>query len=226
MVYAQGVEILLHVLHAPLEPLADGELALDLGLLVLLVPMVGREAPVLPLRRELIGRCPSLRVQVEEFGMLACLHAVAIDPDGQVALQHHALRAGIVGSGLQLGVQQILHVADVVVVLLAELGIGFQPVLVGLYEVLALPGSKHTGSLFLVECLQVFVLDSLHRLVVAIRQGVQFQTATLKLGHQRLGLQRSGSLEVYVVGMQGKDAGDVVGIGVVPVSVRRGVADG
>ena len=51
---------------------------------------------------------------METLRMLAHLHAVATEPDGLVALQRHTLTAGIVGSGLQLLVQEELDVVDVV----------------------------------------------------------------------------------------------------------------
>ena len=52
---------------------------------------------------------------MEELRMLAGLGTVAIDSYGQVALQHNPLGTGIVGSGHQLDMEQVLDVVNKVV---------------------------------------------------------------------------------------------------------------
>ena len=59
MVDAVGIEILLHFAEAAHPPLA--------AVTEHLVPVVGRESPVLPVSSKLIGWCSCLSVQVEVF---------------------------------------------------------------------------------------------------------------------------------------------------------------
>ena len=88
--------------------------------------------------------------------MLARLHTVTMDTNGQVALQHHTLLAGIVGSSRQLLVQQVLHKTHVVECLLAIFRIVSKPVGISLAERLTLLRCQHRLTLFLKEFLKVF----------------------------------------------------------------------
>ena len=63
-------------------------------------------------------------------------------------------------------------------------------------------------------------------LVVALRQGVQLALLTAIGRHLRLALQLAQLFQVHVMRMQGEARRDVIGIGVVPASVGRGVVDG
>ena len=101
MIDTDGIEILLHPAQAMTEPSRQ-----------LRAPPVGREAPVLSVQRESIGRCSRLGIQMEQFRTGGRLHTLAIHPDGHVALQHDAFRTGIVGSRLQLTMKMILDVID------------------------------------------------------------------------------------------------------------------
>ena len=69
MVYAVGIEVLCHLAESSHPPLA--------AVLQHLVPVVGGEAPVLPVGRERVGRCSCLSVQVEVLRLHPGLHAVA-----------------------------------------------------------------------------------------------------------------------------------------------------
>ena len=156
--------------------------------------------------------------------MAASLHAVAVYTYWQVAHQHHSLLPGIVGSLLQLAVQQVLYKIDKVG--LWGFRVCLQPPLILADKVLEVLRCHHTFTLFGKEFVEVFVLHPIHSLVVAIRQCVQFLTAALKLRHPGFRLQLSGSLQVNVVWMQGKSTHDVVGERVVPVSVGSGIVYG
>ena len=90
VVDAVGVEVFGHfaeTLHPP-------------GIAVLLhhVPVVGGEAPVLSVGREVVGRGTCLSVQVEVMGLLPGFDTVAADADGDVALEHHSVGTGMAGS--------------------------------------------------------------------------------------------------------------------------------
>ena len=89
VVDADGVEVLLHPLDAFLEPIYD-----------VCLPVIGREAPVLSVLREVIRRRARRTVETEEIRMDGRLDAVTIDSDGHIALQDHPVLAGIVGSCL------------------------------------------------------------------------------------------------------------------------------
>ena len=94
MVDAVGVEIFAHVLEALYPPLAAvGEH---------LVPVVGREAPVLSVGAECIGWRTGLAVHVEVVGLYPCVATVWADTDGNVALEDYMLAAGILVSGFHL----------------------------------------------------------------------------------------------------------------------------
>ena len=102
VVYTIGVEVLCHLAEAAHPP--------RIAILLHHIPVVGREAPVLPVDREVIGWGTCLTVHVEVVWLFPSLHAATIDADRDVALQYHAQRTGIVGHGRELQVQVILYV--------------------------------------------------------------------------------------------------------------------
>ncbi|MBR4822069.1 MAG: 4-alpha-glucanotransferase, partial [Bacteroidales bacterium] len=106
MVDAECVEVLRHLAQAALPP--------RIVILGHLVPVVGRESPVLPVHGKRIRRCAALRIHVEQVGMAPCIHARAADADGQVALEHHALAVRIGADLLELLVEVVLHEAMVI----------------------------------------------------------------------------------------------------------------
>mmetsp|Transcript_25745 Transcript_25745/g.37789 ORF Transcript_25745/g.37789 Transcript_25745/m.37789 type:complete len:225 (-) Transcript_25745:1634-2308(-) len=85
VVDAISVKILLHVLQPPAPPVA--------AILVHLVPVVGREPPVL---LGITGRTCIL-VQFENVGLGPHILRAARDPDGQVALDRNSKRLAIFG---------------------------------------------------------------------------------------------------------------------------------
>ena len=89
VVDADGVEVLLHPLDAFPKPIYD-----------VCLPVVGGEAPVLSVLREVVRRRTRRTVKTEEIRMDGRLDAVTIDSDGHIALQDHPVLAGIVGSCL------------------------------------------------------------------------------------------------------------------------------
>ena len=91
MIDAEGVEVLFHPLHALLEPVGKRELMTLLPARLLLMPVVGGEAPVLSIYREGIRRCPCRTVHIEEFGMGSRLHTVTIHANGHIPLQDDTL---------------------------------------------------------------------------------------------------------------------------------------
>ena len=79
-----------------------------------------------------------------------------MDTNGQVALQHYALLAGIVGSSRQLLVQQVLHKAHIVERLVTIFCIVGKPVGISLTERLTLLRCQHRFPLLVEELTEVF----------------------------------------------------------------------
>jgi len=63
------------------------------------IPVIGGEAPVLSVHREIVGWCAGLSVQVEIMGFCPCFYAVATDADGDVAFQYDAVGACVFSGG-------------------------------------------------------------------------------------------------------------------------------
>ena len=101
VVDAVGIEVFSHLAETPYPPLA--------AVLQHLVPVVGREAPVLAFGRERIGRSTGLSVEVEVFRLHPCLDTVAADADGDVAFQDDPVLAGILVGGMHLLVEVVLY---------------------------------------------------------------------------------------------------------------------
>ena len=94
MVDAQGIKILLHVLHALLEPSNQ-----------FFTPAISRESPVMSLWRKGIWRGTCQGIEIEQLWMLLYLNAVTIYANGQVAFQDNTLFSSIVCSIFQLGMK-------------------------------------------------------------------------------------------------------------------------
>ena len=136
--------------------------------------------------------------------------------------------------------QQVLHEVDIIrsnlnilsnlIILnnlrLAVFRIGLQPVVVVGHEGLEIGCLRDLLTLLLIQCRQVFVLHAVYGLVVAVRQCVELLTTTHELGHRRLRTQGTCGLQVHIVRMESAGADNVVGVGIVPVAVGRGVVDG
>ena len=101
VVDAVGIEELRHVLEATHPPLTT--------VFEHLVPVVGREAPVLTVDREVIGRRTGLSVEVEVAWLHPHVAAIAVHADRDVALEDDMMLAGV-GVGLvELSVEDILN---------------------------------------------------------------------------------------------------------------------
>ena len=126
MVDAVGVKIFRHVGEAAHPPLAV--------VLEHLVPVVGGKSPVLSVDREVVWWCSCLSVEVEVARLLPHVASMAVHADGDVALEHHALGAGIVVGLLHLAAQHILHEVVEGHVLVGRIACAGQGAAVGLVE--------------------------------------------------------------------------------------------
>ena len=100
VVDTEGVEVLAHLAEAGLPPGVAG--------LGHPLPVVGREAPVLAVRREGVRRGAGLGVHVEEVGIGPGVGAEAAHAYRQVALKDDALVVGIGHGLLELDVELVL----------------------------------------------------------------------------------------------------------------------
>ena len=212
-----GVEIAAHLAQARLPP---GEVVLGH-----LLPVVGREAPVLSVGAEEIGRGAGGGVEVEQFRMPVGLGAVGAHPDGQVALQGNALGACIVHFRAELPVQVVLH-PDIVFRLQlvapgAERGILVEPGGVLLDELLAGRRGEVPGAARLESPADPGHLGFEHARVVQLRQGVQRCLLFLEGG---VGLDAE-VLQVHVERLQGEGGHGAVGIRIRPAALAGGVVD-
>ena len=101
MVDTVGIEILCHLTETTYPPGA--------AILEHLVPVIGGEAPVLSVGREVIGWRTGLTVQVEVFRLYPSLYTVTTDTDGDVTLQDHTVLTGMGMGSTHLLVEVELH---------------------------------------------------------------------------------------------------------------------
>ena len=113
-----SVEIFAHLGEPCLPP--------SVAVLCHLVPVVGRESPILTVVGEVVGRCAGLTVEVVEARVYPGVNAVARDADWNVAFEDDAVFAGVVGYFFELEVQVVLNeemhcnVVETCVVFVAE----------------------------------------------------------------------------------------------------------
>ena len=101
MVDAIGIKELRHILEAAGPPLAT--------VLQHLIPVVGRESPILTIHREVIWWSTRLTVQIEVLRLHPDIAAVTMYTDRNIALQDNPLRLGMFVRLLHLPVQNELH---------------------------------------------------------------------------------------------------------------------
>ena len=97
-----SIEIVRHILETAQPPLA--------AVGYHSVPIISREAPVLSVCRETIGRRTCLTVQIEVTWLWPYVATVAVYTDRNVAFQNHTLCRGVFVHSLQLTAQYELHV--------------------------------------------------------------------------------------------------------------------
>ncbi len=233
VVYAVGIEILVHVLEASHPPLAA---VLEHG-----IPVICREAPVLSVDREVIWRCSRLVAAVEVLRFLPHITAVGMHADRYVALQNDALTACILMRRTHLAGEQILYeivICRLLIYLGARVkkrravclvpcimvgpagevggmilithhaihGVRHKPLLLLLKPCLEVLTAQHCCPLLSEELAQVLLLGTVDTLIVYHRQGVEFLAQGLKLCHARSIAERRQLAQVHILRMQGEDA--------------------
>ena len=123
MVHAVGIEIILHLAEPRLPPCEV--------ILRHLIPVIGREAPVLSACIEVIGRSTGTGVEIEQLRIDGCIHGVGTDTDRYIALHGYTNAMGVCYCVRQLLVGMELQIFVVLFGLLVafaeESGIRLQP---------------------------------------------------------------------------------------------------
>ncbi len=145
----------------------------------------------------------------------------------------------LVGLGARIGHRSALLVAEGVVrrplgegcraklvTVVAEGGIGDEPILIGVEEVFVLLALEHLGAFLLIEQRQVLKFGFVDALIVDLGQRVQLLAQLLELGLALLVSEFGQLPQVDVLRVQGIDADAVVGITVAPGMGDGGVVDG
>ena len=112
------------------------------------------------------------------------------------------------------------------VTVVAEGGIGDEPILIGVEEVFVLLALEHLGAFLLIEQRQVLKFGFVDALIVDLGQRVQLLAQLLELGLALLVSEFGQLPQVDVLRVQGIDADAVVGITVAPGMGDGGVVDG
>ena len=137
MIDAVGVEIAGHHLQAATPP----------GVVVFghCCPVVGREAPILSLGSEVIGRGSNLHVKVEQIGMRFHVHAQWVYTNGDVALQQQTLV-----------VQGFDRLAQLLVAVVLQEQVNFRAVSVAIGAILGVVGEP--VGVVIAELLEIFAV--------------------------------------------------------------------
>ena len=122
--------------------------------------------------------------------------------------------------------KEILEIVSKSLILSPVRCIGFQPRLVIMNEILIFLRGSDRFLLLFIELQQILLLDTIHRLIVTIRKGIQFLLTATELCHDLLRLQGACRLQVDVMRMKGKDADDIIRIGILPMTADGSVVDG
>ena len=220
VIHTVSIEIILHLLEAGTPP--------SEVILCHLIPVIGRESPVLSADGEIIGRRTCGSVEVEELRINGCIHGVRTDTDRYIALHGYTNRVGISHSVRQLLVGMELEVFieffRLFVAFAQELGIGLQPSGVLCFECLVFVGSEERILVLLEEGFEEDHLRVVYILVVRDAQSIEFGFLCLIF----LLLRRrefAHFLDIDVYRMEGKDGNGVVWITVEVIMTQRGIVD-
>ena len=253
VVDAVSVEILRHLAETFYPPLAAiGEHHVPVIGWEAPVLTIGREgigrSTSLAVEVEVLGLYPSLDavaadadgdVALEDdmlaLGILVRAAHLLVQVVLHIVPQAHLL----VGLGARIGQRSAFLVGENVVggplgercraiqvTIVAECGIGYQPVLIGGEECLELVALEHLGALLFKEQLHVLALGIVHALIVDLGQSIELFAQFLELGGTFLVVEFGQLAHIHVLRMQGIDADAVVGIAVAPCVGDGGVVDG
>ena len=207
VVHTIGIEIVLHLTEAALPPTEV--------ILCHLIPVIGRESPVLSACIEVIGRCTCGCIEVEELRINSSIDRVRRDADRYITLHRHTDRVSVRYSVCQLLVrmelEELIEIFGLFVAFGEESGIGLQPLVILCLEGLVFFGAEEGIFVLLVEGFKEDHLGVIDVLVVRNREGVQFGFLRLVfLFHRRCEATHQFDIDVYR--MEREDGHGVIGV--------------
>ena len=220
MIYAVSIEIVLHLTEPFLPP---SEVVLRH-----LIPVIGRESPVLTGDREVIGRCAGRCIQVKELRINGCIHRVRTDTDRYISLHRYSYRVSISHCVRQLLVgmelKEIVVLLRLFVTLMKELGVWLQPLAVLRKESLILLGGEEGILVLLEERLEEDGLGVIDVLVISDLEGVELRLLrfVFLLLRRR---QAAHLLDIDIYRMEREDGNGIVRITVEVIMTERGIVD-
>ena len=220
MVYAVSIEIILHLLEAALPPAEV--------ILRHLIPVIGREAPVLTTDREVIGRSTGRSIEVEELRINSGIYAVRTDTDRYIALHRYADRVRISYCIRQLLVgmelQKLIKVFRLLVAFRQESGIRLQPTVVLCDKGLIFLAAKERIFVLLVQRLEEYHLCVIDVLIVRKSQRIEgrFLCLVFLLLRRR---QTTHLLDIDIDRMKCKHAHSVIRIAIEVIMTQRRIID-
>ena len=220
VIHTVSIEIILHLLEAGAPPAEV--------ILRHLVPVIGRESPVLSADGEIIGRRTCGSVEVEELRINGCIHGVRTDTDRYIALHGYADGVGISHCVCQLlvGVELKVFIEffRLFVAFAQEGCVGLQPSTVLRLKSLVFIGSEERILVLLEEGFEEDHLCVIDILIVGDAQGVEFCFLRIIF----LFLRRrefAHFLDIDVYRVESKDGNGVIWITVKVVMAERGIVD-
>ena len=112
------------------------------------------------------------------------------------------------------------------VAIVAECGVGHEPVFIGIEEGFECFAFQNFGTFLLKHLTQIASLGGIHAFVIDLRQGVEFALQGGVIVHALFICQCRKLAQVGVLRMQGVDADAIVGIRILPGVGDGGVVDG
>ena len=220
MIYAVGIEIILHLAETLLPPAEV--------ILRHLIPVICREAPVLTTDREVIGWSTGTGVQIKQLRINRSIHAVRADSDRYITLHRYADRVCVSHCVCQLLIgmelQEFIEVLRLFVALCQECSIRLQPLLVLCLKRLVFLAAEERILILLIQRLEEHHLSVIYVLIVRKIQGVESRLLRVVF----LLLCRSQTTHLFdidVYRVQCKHAHRIIRIAVEVIMTQRRIVD-
>ena len=220
MIYAVGIEIILHLAETLLPPAEV--------ILCHLVPVIRREAPVLSADREVIGRSTGTGVQIKQLRINSSIHAVRTDTNRYIALHRYANRVRISHCVCQLLIgmelQEFIEVLRLFVALCQECSIRLEPFAVLRFENFVFLAAEERILVLLIQRFEEHHLRVIDVLVV--RECQRIKCRLLRVVFLLLCRSQTTHLfDIDVYRVQCKHAHRIIRIAVEVIMTQRRIVD-
>ena len=209
MIHTVSIEIVLHLLETTLPPTEV--------ILGHLIPVIGREAPVLTADREIIGRSTGRSIQVEEVRINSCIDRVRADTDRYITLHRYADRVRISDCVSELLVrmelEELIEILRLTVTLSQESSVRLEPFFILLLKCFVFRRTEEGLFVLLVEGLEEYHLRVINVLIVSEGEGIEFSLLRLVFLLLRR-RQTTHLLNIDIDRMEGEDGNSVVRIAI------------